>query len=87
MNKFQLSGVMDSYNSSLLKLIKQQDDEDVNLQKFKVEVKSLITHSHADNLSVVKEESRHPSVGPTHQDTQSLLSAGYKRRIQQQQGR
>ena len=55
---------MDRYNSGLLKLIKQESVEEINPSKLKVEVKSLLSHSPGENLSVVKEEARHPSVPP-----------------------
>jgi hypothetical protein len=91
MNKFQLSGVMDRYNSGLLKMIKQESDQEMNLTHLKVEVKSVISHMPNDNVSVVtshgKLENRQSvqlsvSGGGGQADSpHSILKAGYKRRI------
>ena len=91
MNKFQLSGVMDRYNSGLLKMIKQENDQKMNLSHLKVEVKSVISHMPSDNFSVVKSPGNfrnRQSVpltlsGGGHEDSsQSNHKAGYKRRLQ-----
>ncbi len=41
MNKLQLSGVMDRYNSELMRNIKQENKKELNPLAFKVQVKSL----------------------------------------------
>ena len=92
MNKFQLSGVMDRYNSGLLKMIKQESDQEMNLSHLKVEVKSVIYHLPKDNVSGIVNSHGNfenrlsvplPASGGSHPDSShSILKAGYKRRLQ-----
>ena len=93
MNKFQLSGVMDRYNSGLLKMIKQESDQEMNLSHLKVEVKYVISHMPKDNVSVVNSHGNFEirlsvplpvsgGAGSHPDSSHSILKAGYKRRLQ-----
>lgn len=93
MNKFQLSGVMDRYNSGLLKMIKQESEQEMNLSHLKVEVKSVISHMPKDNVSVVNSHGNFENrlsvplpvsagAGGHPDSSHSILKAGYKRRLQ-----
>ena len=78
MNKLQLTGVMDRYNSGLIKLIKKEADEEIDLSHLKVDIKSMQTQSPQEYITVVGSALDQNSMVSTH----SLLKSGYNRRLQ-----